>query len=302
MKRITVILFLTTILLSACTTAPAANGAIDFIDTGVDPDTWALIPAGPFLSGLHNHETMIEYDYEAMVTTVTNQQYAEYLNQALADGYIEQTDEGIFGYYPGDVFTGFKHEEEIASGLWIHVPLDDPGVRITLENGQFTAIPGYENHPMVLVSWFGASAYCEYYNWRLPTELEWEKAARGQDGRAYPWGDEIDSANANFYSSHDIFERTFGAQGDTTPVGYFNGTTYGDFETVDSASPYGLYDMAGNVWQWTADIYENQHYRYMRGGSKADYAYNLRIWSRNNAGPDYLSPSTGFRCVRDILP
>ena len=58
--------------------------------------------------------------------------------------------------------------------------------------------------------------------------------------------------------------------------------------------------MAGNVWHWVGDVYELQHYRYLRGGSKADYAYNLRVWTRNNAGPDYHSPSVGFRCVRDV--
>jgi formylglycine-generating enzyme required for sulfatase activity len=57
--------------------------------------------------------------------------------------------------------------------------------------------------------------------------------------------------------------------------------------------------MAGNVWQWTGDVYEDQHYRYMRGGSKDTYGYNLRVWTRNSAGPEYYSPAIGFRCARD---
>ena len=57
-------------------------------------------------------------------------------------------------------------------------------------------------------------------------------------------------------------------------------------------------DLCGNVWQWTANVYEGQHYRYMRGGSKADYGFDLRVWTRNNARPDYYSPNVGFRCVR----
>ncbi len=105
--------------------------------------------------------------------------------------------------------------------------------------------------------------------------------------------------NANYYSSQDIFEKTFGKQGSTAPVGFYNGSVYDDFITSDSPSPYGLYDMAGNVWQWTGDVYENQHYRYMRGGSKDTYGYNLRVWTRNSAGPEYYSPAVGFRCARN---
>ena len=163
---------------------------------------------------------------------------------------------------------------------------------------KFNANPPYENHPMVLVTWFGAKAYCDFYGWRLPNESEWEKAARGTDGRAYPWGNQIQAENANYYSSQDIFEKIIARLGDTTPVGFYNGRAYSNYITLDSPSPYGLYDMAGNVWQWTADIFEGTHYRSLRGGSKADYEYNLRVWTRNSAGPDYASPNVGFRCAR----
>lgn len=294
------LLILIAFLLAGCAVSQATPGAPTIeINTGIDPDAWALVPAGEFPKGPHEHVTLVDYDYEIMVTVVTNAQYARYLNAALQGGTIKAIPGQIVGYYPGDVFHGYKHEEEIAAGEWLHIPLDEPGLRSQWDGESFAPIKGYENRPMVHVTWFGAKAYCDYYGWRLPTEIEWEKAARGVDGRAYPWGDAISHQNANYYSSHDLYEKILGKQGDTTPVGFYNGKNYNGFQTADSPSPYGLYDMAGNVWQWTADVYKGAHYRYMRGGSRADYAYNLRIWTRNNATPIYNSPNVGFRCVRD---
>jgi formylglycine-generating enzyme required for sulfatase activity len=284
---------------AGCAAQEAAPPPPEF-DTGIDPDSWALVPAGEFLMGQHDHEITIDYDYEIMVTPVTNAQYAAYLNEALAAGAIEIDGDAVVGYYPGDPFDGAEHEMPIEAGNWLHIPLDDPGLRLGWDGAAFSPQEGYANHPMTMVSWFGAEAYCTFYGWRLPTEAEWERAARGEDGRPYPWGDDITPQNANYYSSHDIFERLAAGLGDTTPVGMYNGRTYDGFETIDSASPYGVYDMAGNVWEWMND--ENRadsHYRYMRGGSRADYAYNLRVWTRNSAGPDYYGPSVGFRCVRD---
>jgi formylglycine-generating enzyme required for sulfatase activity len=287
------------ILLSACVSFDAKTTPPPSIDPGVDPKSWVLVPAGEFLMGLHNHETSVAYDYEIMTTDVTNAQYASYLNEALTSKSIKIVADEIVGYYPGDEFRGHEHEEEIKAGDWLHVPLDDPGLRLILEDGKFSPRPGYENHPMTLVTWFGAKAYCELYKWRLPNEIEWEKAARGTDGRPYPWGERIKPNSANYYSSHDIFEKITGKLGDTTPVGLYNGGNYEGYQTQNSPSPYGLFDMAGNVWQWTGDVYPDQHYRYMRGGSKDNYAYNLRAWTRNSAGPAFYSPGVGFRCLRD---
>jgi formylglycine-generating enzyme required for sulfatase activity len=271
-------------------------------ETGIDPDAWALVPAGEFLFGQHEHDINLDYDYKAMIVSVTNAQFAAYLTDALATSFVHIEGQDIVGFYQGDVFRGFRHEEEIAAGDWLHISLDEAGLRLNYDGNTFSPIAGYGNRPMVHVTWFGARAYCEYNNARLPTEVEWEKAARGTDGRPYPWGDEIKRENANYYSSHDVFEKIVGGLGDTTPVGFYNGNTYDDFVSIDSPSPYGLYDMAGNVWEWTGDVYEDAHYRYMRGGSKADYAFNLRVWTRNNARPDYHSPNVGFRCVSDVAP
>ncbi|MCL4270222.1 MAG: formylglycine-generating enzyme family protein [Anaerolineales bacterium] len=296
MKRIILTLSLLTALLASC--APVdLNAPMPTYDTGIDPNAWAQIPAGEFYFGQHNDIASTDA-YEIMITDITTQQYADFLNAALADGYVKMDGEQIIGFYPGDEFRGVKHEEKIEAGDWIFIPLNDPSQRIKFDGTTFTVQNGYENHPMTMVSWFGAWGYCGYYDWRLPTEMEWEKAGRGTDTRPFPWGEEIQRTNANFYSSRDPFEdmSSFGSR--TSPVGFYNGKQYDDYQTLNSASPYGLYDMAGNVWQWTGNVYEGMHYRFLRGGSKDTYDMDLRLWVRNNATPTYYSPGVGFRCVR----
>ncbi len=298
MKRLFLTISLIAVLLTACQPVDL-NAPMPIYETGIDPDTWAQIPAGEFYFGQHE-DVESTAAYEIMITDVTTAQYADFLNAALADGYVKLDGEQIVGFYPGDEFHGVKHEERIEAGDWLFIPLDDPSQRIEFTSKiTFGAKEGYENHPMTTVTWFGAWGYCKYYGWHLPTEMEWEKAARGDDNRPFPWGDEIKRENANFYSSRDPFEdmSSFGSR--TSPVGFYNGKNYDGYQTLDSASPYGLYDMAGNVWQWTGDVYEGMHYRFMRGGSKDTYDMDLRLWVRNNATPTYYSPGVGFRCARD---
>jgi len=320
MKRAIFSLLLVIVLATACGPAPSVSAITPpFVDTGIDPDSWATIQAGEFPYGQHDHTTMVDYDYQVMVTNVTVEQYATFLNQALESGDISVgefeleagetiwSEEGAGGFYKGDPFDGYKHEEEIKAGDNLYVPLHDLGLRLTFDGQTFSAMPEYANHPMTIVTWFGANAFCEYYDWHLPTEIEWEKAARGTEivnghGLPFPWGEEIHGNNANYYSSFDLFEKMFGKLGNTTPVGFYNGQTYdlgqGSYVTLDSRSPYGLYDMAGNVWQWMGDDYPDQHYRHMRGGSFYTYEVDLRVWKNNSAGPQHYSPALGFRCVQ----
>jgi formylglycine-generating enzyme required for sulfatase activity len=286
------------IILSACASVDL-NASIPEYDTGIDPSTWVIVPAGTFFHGQQAELAEIDYEYEIMVTDVTVAQYVDFLNNALSAGVISISGDQVVGFYPGDVFRAVKHEIEIPAADYILVPLADPASRFTFDGTTFSVLPGYANHPMTNVSWFGAWTYCGYYGARLPSEMEWEKAARGsQDARAFPWGEDISRQVANFYASRDPFEdmSSFGSR--TSPVGFYNGKTYDGFQTLDSASPYGLYDMAGNVWQWTGDVYPGMHYRFLRGGSKDTYDMDLRIWVRNDATPTYYSPGVGFRCVR----
>lgn len=297
MKRLFPVFLLLSVLLASCATVNL-NAPVPPIRVNADTSKWAAIPAGKFLHGQFDEMAAIDYDYEVMVYDVTTSQYASFLNAALTDSKIKVEEDKILGFYPGDKFHGVKHEEEIKAGDWLFLLLNDPSQRIKFDGTTFTVQAGYETHPMTMVTWFGAWGYCGYYDWRLPTEMEWEKAARGTDTRPFPWGDEITREHANFYSSRDPFEDMRSVGSRTTPVGFYNGQKYGDYQTVDSQSPYGLYDMAGNVWQWTGDVYEGMHYRFLRGGSKDVYDMDLRIWVRNNATPTYFSPGVGFRCAR----
>lgn len=137
---------------------------------------------------------------------------------------------------------------------------------------------GKENHPVVEVNWASASAYAEWAGKRLPTNEEWEKAARGIDGRIWPWGNEFDREKCNTYS------------GDTTPIGQYS--PQGD-------SPYGCQDMAGNVWEWIGGGKPSQLRAPLRGGDWLDGAEEARTFHVRMHTPHRKNPFVGFRCACD---
>ena len=154
MKRIILTSILLAAFLASC--APVdLNAPLPAFDTGIDPTAWAQVPAGEFYFG--QHEDIETTDaYEIMVTDVTAQQYADYLNAALADGTLKIEGDSVVGYYPGDEFRAVKHELEIKAGDWEYIPLADPSQRVRYDGTRFTVQAGYENHPLTMVTWFGA--------------------------------------------------------------------------------------------------------------------------------------------------
>jgi formylglycine-generating enzyme required for sulfatase activity len=241
-----------------------------------EPDL-TLIPAGKFLMGSdpqkdpHAHEreqpqhTLHLPDYYLGKTPVTNAQYAAFVSA-----------------------SGHRQPEHWQDGA---------------------PPPGKQDHPVVHVSWYDAVAYCRWLSeaagkpYRLPSEAEWEKGARGSDGRLYPWGDEWDVGRCNTKESN---------AGDTTPIDAY----------PQGASPYGLLDMAGNMYEWTLSLWgkdmkepdfvypydpgdgredvkvDKGVQRVLRGGAFYYDAVYARAAHRVRSYPDYRVRTRGFRvCV-----
>ena len=175
---------------------------------------------------------------------------------------------------------------------------DDPDARIHRRNERWVADPGYERHPVVEVPWAGAAAYCSYFGKRLPTEAEWEKAARGTDARRFPWGNEApDSTRARFRAGWNMTTEV-----DNYPRG---------------ASPHRVLDLAGNAWEWVSSAFRPYPYvaddgrevlnlgpvRGTRGGghdSSAEEITTTQRGSKLSRNPGAGHHNIGFRCALSV--
>jgi formylglycine-generating enzyme required for sulfatase activity len=165
-----------------------------------------------------------------------------------------------------------------------------------------------DQHPAVAVTWDEANAYCQWTSKQLPTEAQWEKAARGTDGRRYPWGNEaVDGKRANYCDARCGFAWKDKEQDD----GYPDTAPVGSYPL--GKSPYGIEDLAGNVWEWVQDWHDAGYYsrspernpvnvtpgmfRVLRGGSWFDNPADVRAADRSGFAPGSSSNFLGFRCV-----
>jgi formylglycine-generating enzyme required for sulfatase activity len=238
-------------------------------------EAMVIIPAGAFTMGGDtgpqderpaHRVTLREFAIDRF--PVTNAQFAEFLN---ALGSINKGGERMFD-------------------------VDDPDARIERREGTWRAVTGYENHPVVEVPWAGARDYCAWRGKRLPSEAEWEKAARGTDARKYPWGNEPPNrSRAQFAAAYNETAAVDGAS--------------------SGASQYGVRDMAGNAWEWVSSAYRPYPYRAddgredpasgpvrgTRGGGHDTPALEItttqrgRNLSRNPASGHH---NIGFRCAK----
>lgn len=327
------------------------------------PAGMVLIPGGTFEMGDHHgfvdpkhggdeapvHTVRLDAFYMG-IHDVTTRQYCEFLNSTLDQQAIEVRQGGIY----------LKGRDD----LLCETRTMSPYSRIGWDGARFAVLDAKENHPVVCIRWSGAAAYCNWLSaqqnlpfcydpatwdcdlnksgYRLPSEAEWEYAARGGQQNPYrnfPWGDEPDAMKANWPESRNPFRA--GPEPWTTPVGFFNGELHKrvdfgwpgaqeNFQTSDGANGYGLYDMAGNVWQFVNDWYgrdyyafspvdnppgpdrgslmpDGKSYRGMRGGNwyNGEYGHS-RVSNRNPSywrgpqDPDHPYYHIGFRVVLPV--
>jgi hypothetical protein len=242
-----------------------ATGSISWLYSA-----WETIPAGTYTighadvpSGVFDH--VLPSDIEMMRYEVTNNQFAAFMEEALVAGEI---------FYDEDVtnFRGGALDSVVYN-------LAMTGSHIQWDGSAFFVEDGYELHPVVGVTWYGADAFASFYGWSLPTEEQWEIGARADTQFDYPWGNNDPTCGLANFS---------GCSEELVPVGQTTGV-----------SELGFYDMVGNAWEWTGSTFDGANDSYvLRGGSWSNYTDNLKVWKRTEGIPVAAYNTIGFRCVR----
>ena len=284
--------------LTAPTEVPQPTHVIEPFDTRTrvgDGMVMVYVPAGQFEMGNNSDERARPVHTVALdafwidQTEVTNAMFTAFLNER-----GNQVEEGVSWLEPGAGHRG------IVYGF------------IEESDGELRPQAGYENYPVIEVSWYGAAAYCDWVGARLPTEAEWEFAARGPQSNTYPWGDTFNGELANYCDSNCTYEWRDTSSND----GFAQWTSVGSFP--GGASWCGALDMAGNVWEWVSDWWAADYYAHSpthtpqhnpqgpdtgtlhvaRGGSWFDEGLHTEVSRRAALTPSsYRMHWVGIRCV-----
>jgi len=279
------------------------------------------VPEGPFYRGdcgrfwpadtLHycapsNPVLVPAFDIDKL--EVSNQRFSQFLTELLQSRWIRLIDGQARSSVGDTLFASIYPDGDEHSGIEF----------AAAGGGFFTPRPGRENHPVVEVTWHGARRFAARYGRRLPTEAEWEKAARGTSGELgyfrfdnagepdsvgigfpFPWGSELHPSYFNYLGSGDPFETTVGVG--TAPSGFFDGAVRGGFTTRSNASPYGILDLAGNVSEWCLDTFVAYHggaspnLKVVRGGGWRSQPHWCQTFWRAGLPPGLTDNQVGFR-------
>lgn len=258
------------------------NTTLTSVDILPAPFAWVEIPAGivtleygEIKNGKYKVESKKDFIIESYAISqypITNAQYDKFIQ---ANGYTNQA------WWTEQGWEVRKQEGRTTSRYWYDPNWNKP------------------DHPVVGITWFEAVAFCRWLSFEtsenimLPTEQQWQRAAQGDDGRTFPWGELWDASKCNNYVNN---RRTTSI----TPI-------MSVMQYPKGASPYGVLDMSGNVWEWCltsfeeeeSDVHRNVEYRVARGGAwRNNYVGYFRVASRCGLFPDISDGDVGFRCVR----
>ncbi|MBN1265927.1 MAG: formylglycine-generating enzyme family protein [Anaerolineales bacterium] len=258
-----------------------------------------FVPEGPFLMGLQEEQVSMEFLARCM-------EGSGGCNEADFHAEVPQHEVFLDAYW--------IDQTEVTNAMYARC-VADGACTVPQEVGSYSMDsyyddPQYGDYPVINVIWSQAEAYCAWAGGRLPTEAEWEKAARGVDGERCPWADSVITGElANYCEKNCEFEWRVVDQDD----GYAETSPAGNYPA--GTSPFGAMDMSGNVYEWVADWFdantyqeslvnnptgpESGEFRVLRGGSWYNSPSYLRASSRGWSAPDLSGPVTGFRCVRE---